>query len=106
MEGSSARANCAREEYEQKRFESESLENVEAGLQARSVKARLPPVVEVIVAIGTCLVLWYGARLALSGQLTTGTLIVFLLYLDEMYFQTISRTREIVDSGAIHRTVR
>ena len=31
----------AREEYEQKRFESESLENVEAGLQARSVKAKL-----------------------------------------------------------------
>ena len=45
----------AREEYEQKRFESESLENVEAGLQARSVKAKLAPVVEVIVAIGTCL---------------------------------------------------
>src|SRR5258708_22467094 len=75
----------AREEDEQKRFESESLENVEAGLQARSVKARLAPVVQVIVAVGTCLVLWYGARLALSGQLTTGTLIVFLLYLGKMY---------------------
>ena len=35
----------AREDYEQKRFESESLENVEAGLQARGVKAKLAPVV-------------------------------------------------------------
>ena len=68
----------AREDYEQKRFDSESLANVEAGLQARSLKARLAPVVEVIVAVGTCLVLWYGARLALAGQLSAGVLIVFL----------------------------
>src|SRR6202163_2493424 len=47
----------AREDYEQQRFESESLANVEAGLEARSIKAILSPVVEVIVAIGTCLVL-------------------------------------------------
>src|SRR5450631_244318 len=46
----------AREDYEQQRFETESLANVEAGLEARSVKAKLSPVVEVIVAIGTCLV--------------------------------------------------
>ncbi len=57
----------AREDYEQKRFDAESLANVEAGLEARSLKAKLAPVVEVIVAIGTCLVLWYGARLALAG---------------------------------------
>ena len=75
----------AREDYEQQRFESESLANVEAGLQARSIKARLSPLVEVIVAIGTCLVLWYGARLALAGQLSAGVLIVFLLYLGKMY---------------------
>jgi ATP-binding cassette subfamily B protein len=75
----------AREDYEQQRFDSESLANVEAGLQARSVKAKLAPVVEVLVAFGTCLVLWYGARLALSGQLSAGVLIVFLLYLGKMY---------------------
>ena len=39
------------------------------------------PLVEVIVAIGTCLVLWYGARLALAGQRSAGVLIAFLLYL-------------------------
>jgi len=30
---------------------------VHAGLQARSVKAKLSPIVDVIVAVGTCLVL-------------------------------------------------
>jgi len=75
----------AREDYEQRRFDSESLANVEAGLEARSVKAKLAPVVEVIVAIGTCLVLGYGARLVLAGRLTVGELIMFLLYLGAMY---------------------
>jgi ATP-binding cassette, subfamily B, bacterial len=75
----------AREDFEQKRFEKESLESVEAALQARSVKAKLPPLVEIIVACGTCLVLWYGARLVMSGALTAGELLVFLLYLGKMY---------------------
>lgn len=93
----------AREDYEQKRFESESLENVEAGLQARAVKAKLAPVVEVIVAIGTCLVLWYGARLALADQLTTGTLIVFLLYLGKMYkpMRDLSKMTDTVSKSMV-----
>jgi subfamily B ATP-binding cassette protein MsbA len=93
----------AREDYEQERFESESLENVEAGLQARSVKAKLAPVVEVIVAIGTCLVLWYGARLALADQLTTGTLIVFLLYLGMMYkpMRDLSKMTDTVSKAMV-----
>ena len=75
----------AREDYEQERFERESLRSVEASLEARSVKAKLPPIVEMIVACGTCLVLWYGARLVMSGALTPGELLVFLLYLGKMY---------------------
>jgi len=75
----------AREDYEQKRFERESRESVEKALQARNFKAKLPPLVEIIVAAGTCLVLWYGARLVLTGALTSGELLVFLLYLGKMY---------------------
>lgn len=93
----------AREDYEQKRFETESLENVEAGLQARGVKAKLAPIVEVLVAVGTCLVLWYGARLALAGQLTTGTLIVFLLYLGNMYkpMRDLSKMTDTVSKAMV-----
>src|ERR1700720_799296 len=93
----------AREDYEQRRFESQSLENVEAALQARSVKAKLSPVVQVIVAIGTCLVLWYGARLALSGQLSAGMLIVFLLYLGNMYkpMRELSKMADTVSKASV-----
>ena len=75
----------AREDYEDRRFASESRQQVEAGLQARSTKAKLSPIVEVIVALGTSLVLGYGGRQALAGQIGAGDLIVFLLYLGKMY---------------------
>jgi subfamily B ATP-binding cassette protein MsbA len=75
----------AREDYEQERFEKQSLESVERSLAARSLKAKLSPLVEVIVACGTCLVLWWGSRLVVSGALTSGDLLVFLLYLGKMY---------------------
>jgi ATP-binding cassette, subfamily B, bacterial len=75
----------AREDYEQKRFEKQSLESVETALQARGMKAKLAPVVQVIVSVGTCLVLWYGATLVMSGQITPGSLLVFLIYLGKMF---------------------
>src|SRR5580704_11400185 len=93
----------AREDYEQQRFESESLANVEAGLEARRIKAILSPVVEVIVAVGTCLVLGYGARLALAGRLSAGVLIVFLLYLGRMYkpMRDLSKMTDTVSKAAV-----
>ena len=93
----------AREDYEQQRFESESLANVEAGLQARSVKAKLTPVVEVIVAAGTCVVLSYGGRLALAGQLTAGTLILFIWYLGKMYkpMRDLSKMTDTVSKAIV-----
>src|SRR4029079_1208051 len=75
----------AREDYEERRFERQSLDNVETALVARAVKMKLAPVVDIVVAIGTCLMLGYGARLVLAGQLTAGALVVFLLYLGKMY---------------------
>jgi ATP-binding cassette, subfamily B, bacterial len=71
----------AREEYEDRRFDTESRDNVHAGLQARSVKAKLSPMVDIIVASGTCLVLAYGVKLGLSA----GVLILFLMYLKNTY---------------------
>ena len=43
----------AREDYEQHRLEEQSLESVELALRARGLKARLSPLVEIIVAVGT-----------------------------------------------------
>ena len=93
----------AREDYEMRRFESESLENVETALRARGLKATLSPLVEVIVAVGTCLVLWYGARLALNGRISAGVLIVFLLYLGNMYkpMRDLSKETDTVSKALV-----
>jgi ATP-binding cassette, subfamily B, bacterial len=93
----------SREDYEQQRFETQSLDNVETALQARSVKAKLSPIVEVLAAVGTCLVLGYGARLALSGQLSTGDLIIFLAYLGKMYkpMRDLSKMGDTVSKATV-----
>ena len=75
----------SREDYEQERFERQSLESVETALHARSLKAKLAPIVEILVALGTSLVLWYGVHLVLAGQMTSGSLLVFIMYLGKMY---------------------
>src|SRR3954467_13657071 len=49
------------------------------------MKARLAPMVDLLVAVGTCLVLGYGARLVLSGAFSTGQLIIFIFYLGKTY---------------------
>src|SRR5689334_17386369 len=74
-----------REDHERRRFEFQSEKIVESTLKARDVKAKLAPAVEVIVAMGSASVLWFGARHVLDGRLTAGALVVFLLYLSKMY---------------------
>jgi ATP-binding cassette, subfamily B, bacterial len=93
----------AREDYEDRRFAFDSRQSVRAGLQARSMKAKLSPMVDVIVAIGTCLVLGYGARLVMAGQLDTGVLVVFLLYLGKTYkpMRDLSKMTNTVSKAAV-----
>src|ERR1019366_4320302 len=93
----------AREDYEERRFERQSLENVETALQARNLKGTLAPVVDVIVAVGTCLMLGYGARLVLAGQLTPGGLVLFLFYLGMMYkpMRDLSKMTDTVSKAEV-----
>jgi ATP-binding cassette, subfamily B, bacterial len=93
----------AREAYEQSRLEEASLEEVESALRARSLKAKLMPLVDVIVAVGTCLVLWFGARLTLSGAITVGSMVLFIQYLSKMYkpMQELSKLTDTYSKAAV-----
>src|SRR6266699_5719170 len=72
-------------------------------LRARSLQAKLPPLVDVIVAAGTCLVLWFGARLVLDNGLSVGSLVVFILYLGKMYkpMQELSKMTDSYSKAAV-----
>jgi ATP-binding cassette subfamily B protein len=93
----------AREDYEVRRLEEQSLEGVEIALRARSLKAKLTPIVGIIVAVGTCLVLWFGARLVMYGGLSAGSLVVFILYLGKMYkpMQELSKMTDTYSKAAV-----
>jgi ATP-binding cassette subfamily B protein len=93
----------AREEYEQRRLAEESLESVEIALRVRSLKGKLAPLVDMIVAAGTCLVLWFGGRMALSGALSAGSLVLFIWYLSRMYkpMRELSKMTDAYSKAAI-----
>jgi ATP-binding cassette, subfamily B, bacterial len=93
----------AREDLEVQRLEQESLEAVEISLRARSLKAKLTPLVGIVVAVGTGLVLWFGARLVMAGALTAGSMVVFILYLGKMYkpMQEISKMTDTYSKAAV-----
>ncbi len=92
-----------REEHEQRRVEEQSLESVEIALRARGLKAKLSPLVEIIVAVGTALVLWFGARMVLAGSLSAGALVVFIFYLGKMYkpMQDLSKMTDSYSRAAV-----
>ena len=93
----------AREDYEQRRFERQSLDNVETVLQARGMKMLLSPVVDIVVATGTCLMLGYGARMVMANELTVGVLVVFLAYLRMMYkpMRDLSKMTDTVSKASV-----
>jgi ABC-type multidrug transport system fused ATPase/permease subunit len=62
-----------------------SQATVSAALNARRIKSLLSPLVGLIVASCTAVVLWRGAGLILAGAMTVGSLTVFLAYLTRFF---------------------
>jgi len=54
-------------------------------LKAARLSAKLGRTVDILGAVATALVLWYGAFLVTRGRMTTGDLIVFLTYLKRAF---------------------
>jgi len=62
-------------------FASQNQASLKEGVQTKRLSAGLERKVDVLVAIGTALVLWRGAILVQRGAITPGDLVLFLLYL-------------------------
>ncbi len=62
-------------------FQRHNEQSLKEGVKARRLQASLVGTVDVLIAIATALVVWYGARLVLNNVLTPGDLLVFLTYL-------------------------
>ena len=66
-------------------FTGQSRKNLATGVYATRLSAGLERTVDLLIAVGTALVLWFGARLVQRGTMTPGDLIVFLAYLKNAY---------------------
>jgi ATP-binding cassette, subfamily B, bacterial len=90
----------AQEEHEKKRFAEESDESLDAALERVRVSKGFGRTVEVVIAIGTALVVYLGARKALTGYVTPGDLIVFISYLRDLYKPVGGLAELIIDFGS------
>jgi ABC-type multidrug transport system fused ATPase/permease subunit len=74
-----------RQDLEVAHMEAASHATVEAALKARQIKSLLSPVVSVVVALCTGIVLWKGTSLIVAGTMTAGALTVYLAYLTKFF---------------------
>src|SRR5580693_4324192 len=70
-----------RQDLEMAHLEAASHATVAAALRARQIKSLMSPMVSVVVAICTAVVLWKGTSLIVAGTMTAGALTVYLAYL-------------------------
>jgi ATP-binding cassette, subfamily B, bacterial len=66
-------------------FSSQNKQSLKDGVKAKRLEASLGRTVDVLIALGTALVLWYGAILVLRSTLSPGDLLVFLAYLKSAF---------------------
>lgn len=79
---SSARVikSFVREDYEIDRFDNQNKENFYANMKNIKLNALLTPTVEFVAAVGVTVVMWYGGRSVIDGDITAGALVAFLVY--------------------------
>ena len=73
------------EAQERQRFAKATDESLLADLKKMRLSRTVRRAVQLVMASGTALVVWYGARRALAGEVTPGDLIVFAAYLKDLY---------------------
>lgn len=70
----------SRESHEVKRFENENQRNFRAVMRATKLTSLLSPMVEFSAAIAVTVILWYGGYSVVTGVISAGSLIAFLIY--------------------------
>lgn len=78
----------AQEDASQARFDHVNRANRDANVAAMSLSFLFLPTVEFLGMVATAIVLWFGGREVVQGQVTVGVLVAFLAYVTR-FFQPI-----------------
>jgi subfamily B ATP-binding cassette protein MsbA len=68
------------EDYERQRYATLVQGAFRGGIKVARVQSTFGPSVMLAMFVGVSIVLWYGGRLVLAGELTPGVLVSFILY--------------------------
>ncbi|WP_437919291.1 ABC transporter ATP-binding protein [Sphingobacterium sp. LRF_L2] len=83
----------AREEQEMRKFDEINKKHRDANIRANWYFSIFFPVLEIILAIATGLLVWYGSKQILANSISPGVVVAFLMYIN-MIFRPI---RELID---------
>lgn len=75
----------ARESYEEARFAKQNNSSAEAGVVTTRLAANMDRVTQVLLALGTAVVIWFGVTQVRAGAISPGDLLVFTAYLSSLY---------------------
>ncbi|MDE1893278.1 MAG: ABC transporter ATP-binding protein [Xanthomonadaceae bacterium] len=87
----------SREAHEDGRFGEHAGKSLAASIQANTVQARYGPTMNLVIAVATGAIVWYGASRVILGVLTPGDLLVFLAYLRGI----ATPARQLAKAGAV-----
>jgi ATP-binding cassette, subfamily B, bacterial len=77
--------SLSREETNSRRFDQLNQANFKANLNSALVSAAMMPLVEALVAIAIALIILFGGADVLQGTLIVGTLVAFVLYIQQFF---------------------
>ncbi len=92
-----------KEEEEHRKFMSASNQSLGASLKLYTLQTFYSGIVNVVMAVGTALVVFVGARHVMSGQITVGEIIIFTAYLASLYgpMNTICQTWGLIQGAKV-----
>ena len=74
-----------REDVQQAQFDRESAGSLEAGIKIGRLEAKYVRTVDIITALATCGVIWFGVKKVFANQLTPGDLYLFAHYVRSLH---------------------
>jgi len=71
----------AREPYEIKRFDETNRKYYQSRITVIGEWSKVMPTTDLLVTLGTILILWFGGQMVLNGEMTVGEIVAFNAYL-------------------------
>ncbi|MCL5068408.1 MAG: ABC transporter ATP-binding protein/permease, partial [Thaumarchaeota archaeon] len=84
--------SLVKEDEVSREFDEVNSENLQVNLRANKLTSLFNALVQVIESLGIAIVLWFGANEVLSGAISVGVLVIFILYMNSFFAPIIQLT--------------